>query len=155
MSPAPILGDFKSLVRIEPSGCWIWKHGSAARYGRVPARIYRLTGDHAAHRSSWIIANGPIPAGLVVCHRCDVTRCVNPEHLFLGTTADNVRDAIEKGRQLQWLRTKVCLDGTPAKDKRRTHCRRGHELTGDNVYVAPTTLVTAWHVGARLRSATH
>jgi HNH endonuclease len=50
-----------------------------------------------AHRIAWTLANGEIPAGVAVLHRCDVPRCVNPHHLFLGSQGDNVRDASRKG----------------------------------------------------------
>lgn len=51
-----------------------------------------------AHRLTWAIANGPIPRGLEVLHRCDVRHCVNPDHLFVGTQLDNMRDMHNKGR---------------------------------------------------------
>jgi hypothetical protein len=71
--------------------CWMW---TGPRwwdgYGRA--------GNRGAHRLSWIIAFGPIPDGLHVCHRCDAPLCVNPAHLFLGTNEDNRRDMLRKAR---------------------------------------------------------
>lgn len=51
-----------------------------------------------AHRAAWVRANGAIPSGMVVCHKCDNGLCVNVEHLFLGSMADNMKDCIKKGR---------------------------------------------------------
>lgn len=52
-----------------------------------------------AHRLAWTLANGPIPRGQHVLHRCDVPACINPDHLFIGSNADNVIDRDAKGRQ--------------------------------------------------------
>jgi hypothetical protein len=56
-----------------------------------------------AHRYAWELTNGPIPTGLVVAHRCDNTRCVRPDHLFLATQAENLADMRAKGRA-EWQR---------------------------------------------------
>lgn len=80
-----------------PNECWEWsaKAKHAYGYGRMTAG----RGVHLkAHQIGWAIANGPIPAGLLVCHKCDNPSCSNPAHLFLGTQVDNMRDAAQKGR---------------------------------------------------------
>lgn len=76
------------------SGCWIWRAGKRRGYGIIGIKDHVVT----AHRASWIIHKGGDPSGLIVCHKCDVPTCVNPEHLFLGTALDNMWDCIEKGR---------------------------------------------------------
>jgi HNH endonuclease len=77
------------------SGCHLWSGDIAGRgYGAI-----RVAGKmRLAHRLSWTFANGEIPLGMCVLHRCDTPGCVNPAHLFLGTPADNTRDSVAKGR---------------------------------------------------------
>lgn len=94
---------WKSVRRGAENVCWPWtgscSGGNGDWYGqfRFGARGGRSI---YAHRVAWILTYGPIPAGdrKHVCHRCDVPRCCNPVHLFLGTHTDNMRDAAAKGR---------------------------------------------------------
>jgi hypothetical protein len=77
-------------------GCTLWEGAVApSGYGKFPTTRF---GTRVAHRVAWIRANGPIPSGMLVCHTCDTPLCVNLEHLFLGTPADNMRDKMLKGR---------------------------------------------------------
>lgn len=108
-------------------GCWLWK---GSRTGSMGYGYLHYGGKHkrspkAAHRVSWELHNGEIPRGFFVLHKCDVPACVNPEHLFLGTREDNMRDAARKGR----------LDVSGSA--KRTHCKRGHVFTLENTYRNP------------------
>lgn len=87
---------FACRTEIDAStGCILWTGGrSGTGYGALwvaGTQVY-------AHRLAFEVTHGPIPTGLVVRHTCDVPRCINPEHLELGTKADNARDAMVRGR---------------------------------------------------------
>jgi hypothetical protein len=90
------------------TGCWLWT-GSVASHGYGDLRLNKKT--KLAHRLSWELANGHIPDGYFVLHRCDVRLCVNPSHLFLGTTTDNMRDKVKKGRHSAgWCHEKLTAE---------------------------------------------
>lgn len=81
----------------QPSGCLLFapERRIASRYGSV----YINGKPTPTHRAVWSLTHGPIPAGMCVCHRCDVPRCVNIDHLFLGTHQENMADMMAKGRK--------------------------------------------------------
>ena len=111
---------FWSKVHVT-NGCWLWTrcrrkdgYGKLGLFGEI---VY-------AHRVAWLLTNGPIPKGLCVLHHCDNPPCCNPDHLFLGTRADNATDRDTKGR-------------TRGGNSGRTHCKRGHPFNTRNTYWRP------------------
>lgn len=82
---------FVARLKLTPRGCLEWT-------GYVHRGGYGYSGPRAAHRKAWQLVNGPIPAGLQICHRCDNRVCCLPSHMFLGTAKDNSDDAVAKGR---------------------------------------------------------
>lgn len=116
MAEAVELGKQKILSRVTKteSGCWIWQghlmsEGYAEMYFR--GKLWR------AHRLSYIFWKGEFDLSLDICHTCDVKRCVNPEHLWVGTHRQNMIDHVQKGRHYEL---------------KKTHCVRGHEFTEEN-----------------------
>lgn len=92
----------KSKVNVTKNGCWNWL-GSYRKSGYGKMNVGSTT-DGSRHtvtvsRASYETFVGPIPPGLVVCHKCDNPKCVNPDHLFVGTFKDNFDDMVAKGRQ--------------------------------------------------------
>lgn len=83
-------------IPVTECGCLIWMGPVSKRtgYGHMVIKAQAKM----PHRVAWEVANGPIPAGMMVLHRCDVRTCINPEHLFLGTHKDNMRDMAAKRR---------------------------------------------------------
>ena len=77
--------------------CWIANGIACNKKGwHISFKSYRK--KWLAHRAAWVVANGEIPDGLCVCHKCDNPKCCNPRHLFLGTRSDNAKDMWQKNR---------------------------------------------------------
>ena len=90
----PIADRFWEKVQ-KSDGCWLWQAGlNNSGYGWIRSGAR----PELAHRVSWRLTFGEIPNGLCVLHKCDVRRCVRPDHLFLGTVGDNNADCVKKHR---------------------------------------------------------
>ena len=91
---------FHRKYEIDESGCWLWIGGTRLNSKGVPYPRH-WTDDKksiGAHRFSFELVRGAIPKGMYVCHKCDTPLCVNPDHLFVGTHHDNMRDMVQKKR---------------------------------------------------------
>jgi hypothetical protein len=104
---------------IKGPGCWEWT-ASRQRFGH--GTKWHNGAVRLVHRIAWEEANGPIPHGLCVLHRCDNPSCVRPEHLFLGTKGDNNVDRNTKGR-------------SRSHNRGITQCLRGHWYTPENTHL--------------------
>lgn len=98
--------------------CWVWR-GTVRSDGYGTKKIKQK--QSLTHRLAWEWANGPIPAGMFVCHRCDNPPCCNPQHLYLGTHIDNMADMVAKRRH--WRHA-------------QTHCRSGHDYNTENTRIS-------------------
>ena len=86
------------VAPVEASGCLVWE-GSKTRHGYGYLTARRLSASPLyVHRLAWESCFGPIPDGFDVCHRCDNPSCCNPDHLFVGTRSENMRDMAAKRR---------------------------------------------------------
>lgn len=109
----------RGLCKVNDGGCWVyqgWCHPKPREYGTMSyrGRLWRT------HRLSYFLHKGAIPAGKVVCHRCDNQKCCNPDHLWIGTQHQNLLDCRSKDRHANAL---------------KQSCKRGHPLSGDNLEV--------------------
>jgi hypothetical protein len=114
----PIERLLSKIVK-SPTGCWLFtgkpNNSGYGSFWLYPNKI-------GAHRASWIIHFGPIPDKLNVCHKCDTPICVNPQHLFLGTDSQNMRDCATKGRSKH------------LGQSLKTHCKSGHIFDEANTH---------------------
>ena len=109
----------------KPNGCLEWTGATVNGYGSISVngRVKRT------HRFAWELTHGNIPDGMVICHKCDNPPCCNPEHLFLGTQADNIADMMAKGRFLANM--------SGGHNRMKTHCPAGHPYDVTNTYIDP------------------
>jgi len=116
-------------IRIdEATGCWLWtgpywdkRPWPQNRYGYIGIDYDPVKGRSrtvGTHRAMLIAIHGPLTSQQCACHRCDVPLCINPEHLFIGTMGDNIRDSRSKNRH---------------HEAQKDFCERGHPLSGDNL----------------------
>ena len=111
--PKKVNASDRFFEKVEKSGeCWLWVGALNSRgYGSFGFEGRRL----GAHRFSYELHKGEIPEGMFVCHSCDVRNCVNPDHLWLGDNADNMKDMYQKERRVH-VRSETCKRGHVYKE---------------------------------------
>lgn len=95
-----------------------------------------------AHRLAWTLAFGPIPKGMLVCHKCDTRSCINPKHLFLGTHQDNSSDMVSKGRSPTGPLSKLTLD--QQEEVKRLKGRVSYKEVAPRYGISPSYLYKLW-----------
>ncbi|MNS92427.1 hypothetical protein D3C72_1265650 [compost metagenome] len=129
--------------------CWIWT-GTKQPTGYGIIIVDEQKRRKLTHRLAFEVYKGPIPPGMCVCHRCDVPLCFNPDHLFLGTTAENNFDRIRKGRSYRpkgELSSQAKLTWEQADEIRRRYAAGGatHRQLAADYGVGGTTILDVLH----------
>lgn len=135
----PLEDRFWNKVR-KSDNCWEWTAGKNRGYG-----AFFVNGKNVgAHKFSWEIHFGEIPKGMYVCHRCDNSLCVRPDHLFLGTQLDNIQDSVMKGR---FWPSNEKLTMNDARNIKKLHSSRRftQEQLGTMFEVSRTTIYRIIH----------
>ena len=109
----------RHIARDPLSGCWLWQSCLVAGYGRLQFEGRQMH----AHRWVWEMLRGRLPRGMILCHRCDESRCCNPDHLFLSTRGDNMADL--KAKQMRRADARAATDAATIRI-----IYRGVELVG-------------------------
>jgi len=129
--------DWRKQYEVSTGGCWNWT-GSINFHGYGQKMIAKK--NFRAHRIFYQKYKGRIPAGLCVLHKCDNKKCVNPEHLFLGTDQDNATDCIRKGRTARGSKQHVSkLNASQVLQIRKD--RRPQKLIAKAYGVTPTCIM--------------
>lgn len=105
----------KSLLKVCDNGCWEYQ-GWRNQWGY--GQMGYCNDTWMVPRLAYVLWKGPIPGRQYICHTCDNPPCANPDHLFAAPSRLNLKDCVAKGRHSQ---------------ANQTHCKHGHELSGDNV----------------------
>lgn len=116
----------KTVRQSSLNPCWEWKGALNNKGYGIINRGRVGEGIVLVHRLSYEIHKDKIPHGINVCHKCDNPPCINPDHLFLGTQAQNMADAVAKGR--------TATPWNAALNKQKTHCVHGHLFSEDNTF---------------------
>ena len=110
---------FENCVLDEGRGCWLFGAGTTTQFRYQ--QFWFADKRWQAHRFAWLLWRGEVPDGMFILHSCDVRPCVNPDHLRVGTQADNMQDKLRRGRYRN-------------SHSDKTHCPQGHEYTTENTY---------------------